>query len=71
MEGESKGRSLVTSRNIAAAVIVVVALVFVLENRAETKISFVLTSVDAPLWVALGATFLLGMLAGWLVSRRR
>ncbi len=45
------------ARNVLAALLLVIAIVFVLQNRAETSVSFIVTDVRAPLWIALMATF--------------
>ncbi|PWV84033.1 Protein of unknown function [Prauserella marina] len=54
-----------------ALAIVVVALVFVLQNRNETSVHLFGAALTAPLWLTLLFTFLAGVLAGWLGKRRR
>jgi uncharacterized integral membrane protein len=58
-------------RLIAAIVIVVVLLVFVLQNGNRTQLSFLFLDGYFPLWtlIVVGAT--LGFAAGWLVSAAR
>jgi uncharacterized integral membrane protein len=58
-------------RTWVALVIVIVALVFVLQNRQYTSIYLFTVSVSAPLWTILLITLAVGILAGLLVRRRR
>ncbi|MFC5136729.1 LapA family protein [Actinomycetospora rhizophila] len=60
-----------TSRRVVALVLLAVAVVFVLENRDLTEIRLLIPVVLMPLWAALTITLVLGLVAGWLVGRRR
>lgn len=61
----------VTPKMILAAVIIVLAVWFVLANRDSAEIYLFVVSVQAPLWLVLAITFLAGMLTGWLLGRRK
>jgi uncharacterized integral membrane protein len=61
----------VTARQVAGLVLVVVAVVFVLENRHSTRIRFLIPEVTTPLWVALLVSLLIGAVAGVLLGRRQ
>ncbi|MEU5878272.1 LapA family protein [Spirillospora sp. NPDC047279] len=54
-------------RTIVAAALVVLALVFVFQNRQSARVHFLVVSVTSPMWVALlvagGAGVLIGILA--------
>ena len=63
-------RSLLTSRNILATVLVVLALIFILQNRAATTIQLFWVSVQSPLWLTLVVILFLGWTAGLLTTRR-
>ena len=66
--GEGRGR--MSPKAIAALVLVVVVVVFALQNTGETKVRFLVPEVTAPLWIALAASALVGVVAGWLIARR-
>lgn len=57
-------------RTWIALVIVIVALVFVLQNRQVTSIYLFNVSVSAPLWTTLLITLAVGILVGLLTRRR-
>ncbi len=63
--------SRVSPRFVVGAVLVVLLLVFVVENRSRTDIRFIIPVVTAPLWVALLGSALLGAVAGALLTRQR
>ena len=46
-------------------------VVFVFENTQRTRIRFLIPRVTAPLWVALFASTLVGVVAGLLLGRSR
>lgn len=52
-------------------VLVIAAIVFIAQNRADSRITLLWAEVVAPLWVVLAVLFLVGFLAGWLRGRRR
>ncbi|MDI9916787.1 DUF1049 domain-containing protein [Rhodococcus sp. IEGM 1379] len=61
---------LLTPRNILAAVLVVLAVIFILQNRSTTTIQLFWVSVQSPLWLTLVVILLLGWIAGLLTTRR-
>lgn len=58
-------------RTWIAVVIVVVVLVFILQNRHDIAIYLFNATVTAPQWTVLLVTLVLGVIAGLLVRRRR
>lgn len=67
-EGRS-ARDLLTPGRIVVLVLTVLALVFIFENTAHVKIRLIGPVVSTPLWVALLATFLVGVLCGRYLGR--
>jgi len=59
-----------SARAITAIIAGVLALIFIIENSHKTKIRFIIPQVNAPLWLALLITALLGGVAGALLQRR-
>jgi putative membrane protein len=55
----------------AAVVLTVIAVVFILQNRAEVSVDLFWLKATAPLWFVLVGTLVLGLLVGVLGSRRR
>ena len=53
---------------IAAGVAAVLALIFILQNTEKRSIQFLFFDWTVGTWVALLVTFVLGMLAGWLLA---
>lgn len=58
-------------RQTVGLVLLVVAVIFILENRRSTTIRFLIPNVTAPLWVALLGSVLVGIVAGALLARDR
>lgn len=58
-------------RGIAAIILAILVLIFVLENTRSTKIRFVGPEVRTPLWLALVIAAGLGAAAAYLVEWRR
>jgi len=56
---------------IVAGVLIVVILLFVLQNGGRTKIQFLFLDGRYPLWTLLVVGAALGFAAGWLVSAAR
>lgn len=54
-----------------AVVIVAVAAVFILQNTDRVTIELFPVNVDAPLWLVLTGMFIVGLVVGALVGRRR
>lgn len=59
-----------TARQVAGLVSLVLAVVFILENRVKTTVRFLVPRVSAPLWVALLVSALAGVVGGALLTYR-
>lgn len=59
-----------SSRNIAAAALTLIAVLFILQNRGSASIDLFWVSVRAPLWIILVVVFGIGWAAGLLTTRR-
>lgn len=57
-------------RRWLSILLVVLALVFVLQNRHEVQIDLLATTVSTPMWVALVAMLVVGLAAGTFRIRR-
>lgn len=60
----------VPARIWIALVLLVLAVVFVLQNRRDTRIEALFVSIISPLWVTLLGSVAVGILIGVLGSRR-
>lgn len=58
-------------RAIGGIVAAVVAVLFILSNREQANVSFVVVDADVALWLALTLSFALGLAVGFLVLGRR
>jgi uncharacterized integral membrane protein len=58
-------------RTIAAVAIGVAVLLFIVLNRHQTHVSFILFSTGAPLWLVLAFVAAGGFVAGLLFGRKR
>ncbi|UGT61858.1 hypothetical protein [Nocardia asteroides] len=54
-----------------ALVFAVLALIFVLSNRGKVQIEFLLVTVTSPMWLILLIMFVIGVLSGALLTRRK
>ncbi len=76
-DGDPGGKDWVERREgpslklIAAGVLVLVVLFFVLQNGERTQIQFLFFDGMYPLWILLVVVAVLGFLAGWLVAAAR
>lgn len=59
----------ISYRTIAGLALALVVLLFVVLNRDETKISFIVFDARTDLWIALLLAALGGFVAGFLMSR--
>ena len=66
----SSGQSWWTSRWMVGLLLVVLALVFIVENRQPAEIRLWIPVVIMPLWAALALMLIIGGLAGFLLRRR-
>lgn len=62
--------SLLTPQRISAGVLAVLAVLFVLQNRAEVTLQFLGIRVTATLWLASLALLVVGILIGALWTSR-
>jgi uncharacterized integral membrane protein len=69
--GRHASRFPFTPRQVAGLVILVLAVVFILQNRHRTVIRFIVPEATAPLWLALSVSAFLGFLVGGLLISRR
>jgi uncharacterized integral membrane protein len=60
-----------TSRRIVALVLLGLAVVFIVENRALTEIRLLIPVVLMPLWAALVIPLIIGLAVGVIVGRQR
>jgi uncharacterized integral membrane protein len=58
-------------RLYVAIVVVVLAVVIVLQNRAPATFKVFAWSFETPTWVMLAITLALGVVIGWLLHYRR
>lgn len=58
-------------RTIAGAVLALIVLLFIVLNRDETKVSFLIFDAQTDLWLALLLAAVGGFFAGFLMSRAR
>ncbi|MFE4974907.1 LapA family protein [Kitasatospora sp. NPDC056651] len=61
----------IPTRYIGIGAIVVLAVWFLFANLDKVKIQFWVFTVTAPLWIALLATLIAGVVLGWLLKGRR
>lgn len=54
-----------------ALVLIVLAVVFIAQNRERVSVTVLWTDVNAPMWLFLAILFLAGFAAGSIVYRRR
>ncbi|MFI2606945.1 lipopolysaccharide assembly protein LapA domain-containing protein [Kitasatospora sp. NPDC018619] len=61
----------IPTRYLGIAAIVVLAVWFLFANLDKVRIQFWVFTVTAPLWIALLATLVAGVVLGWLLKGRR
>lgn len=59
------------ARTLAGIVLAILLVVFIVMNREETEISFIVFDSTTSLWVALALAAAGGLAAGFLLGRRR
>ncbi|TVT32541.1 DUF1049 domain-containing protein [Amycolatopsis rhizosphaerae] len=59
------------TRLIVAVVLTVIALVFILQNRQTVQIKLFIPTVSGPLWAALAAVGIVGLLVGFALGHHR
>lgn len=72
-ESASQGRT-VRVRTIVAAILALLALVFVFQNTSSRRVHFLFWSMSLPTWIWLLVIFVVGVVAGslfpWLRKKR-
>ena len=63
--------SRISGRAIGGLIIAAVLLVWILSNRAQVEVSFIVTTAVVPLWLVLAIAAVLGVAAGFLIGRKR
>jgi len=63
--------SRISGRTISGLVIAAVLVVWILANREQVEVSFLVTTAVIPLWVVLAIAAALGVIAGFLIGRSR
>jgi ribose/xylose/arabinose/galactoside ABC-type transport system permease subunit len=71
MRRPPEGERRLSLDTIAAIALVVLGVIFVVENTRRTKIRFIIPEVRVQVWVALVAALAVGVVLGWLLERRR
>ncbi|MFC5952922.1 DUF1049 domain-containing protein [Pseudonocardia lutea] len=66
-----RARRTVSPRLVVALVVMVLALVFVLQNRGPVNVYLFTLTLSAPLWLLLVVMIAVGLLVGVVVTRRR
>jgi putative membrane protein len=61
----------ITPGQLLSGVLVVLAVVFIVQNRERVRIHFFTIDVSSPVWLMLTVMVLIGVLIGALVRRRR
>jgi uncharacterized integral membrane protein len=54
-----------------AIVLIVLAVIFAVQNTVRHEVHLLWVSVEAATWVVLTVIFLVGVVTGWLLGRRR
>lgn len=60
-----------SARQVVAALLAIVIVFFVLQNREYANIQLFFFAARLPLWLALAVTALLGTAVGYLLGRRK
>jgi len=60
-----------SGRAIGGIVIAAVVVVFIVINRDQTEVNFLFFSAQVALWVALTIAAIGGLIAGFLIGRKR
>lgn len=54
-----------------ALVLVILVIIFIAQNTATVSISLLWWTLSSPLWVTLAGVLLVGLIIGYIISRRR
>lgn len=67
----TSGGFAVTPRMVIAAVLAVLAIVFVFQNTDSAKLKIIFFTVEMPRWIAFLVLLLIGAVIGYLLRRSR
>lgn len=70
-QASRKRRMQLGPRHLVAIVAALVVIVFIVQNRDTVTMYFITAVITAPLWIGFLVVAALGMLAGYLMARRR
>lgn len=74
-DGGSAGARQISVRTVLAAVVVVLALIFIFQNTGSGRVSFLVWEFNAPAWIWLVIVFVAGLAVGsvfpWFRRRKR
>lgn len=65
-----RSRSRLSPRSIVVLVLLALAIVFIAENTRQVKIRVIVPVVSMPLWAALTAMLVVGVLVGAVLHRQ-
>jgi uncharacterized integral membrane protein len=60
-----------SGRAIGGIIIAAIVVVFIVINRDPTQVSFIFFTAEVSLWVALTIAAIGGLIAGFLIGRKR
>ncbi|MFJ4965153.1 hypothetical protein EES43_25790 [Streptomyces sp. ADI96-02] len=66
-----RGKGMITPGRVAVAVLVVLVVVFICVNTQQVTIRVLIPQVTMPLWAALLGVFIVGLICGGYLFRRR
>jgi uncharacterized integral membrane protein len=69
-ERSGKGRR-VSTKAIVTGVLLVLLLIVILQNTADTRLEILFFNVTWPLWLLLTAFTVIAFVAGWFAGRTR
>ena len=69
--GSGRGTGWITPGRVVLALLVVLVAVFICVNTNKVTIRVLIPEVTMPLWLALLAVFVIGLLCGGYLFRRR
>ncbi|MEU3717354.1 LapA family protein [Streptomyces californicus] len=69
--GSGRGTGWITPGRVVVALLVVLVAVFICVNTNKVTIRVLIPEVTMPLWLALLAVFVIGLLCGGYLFRRR
>lgn len=71
MASNNSSERSITAKQVAAGILAILVIVFILENTHHTNVRFIIPKTSAPLWLALLLSAAVGACAGALFVHRR